>query len=95
MQMNANYVFVVIKDSSFFYQYLPSDYRILKCFLLFILFIQKLDIDECNDGVHNCTNKCINNIGSYTCDCPIGEQLDVDGLTCIGEMIKAQNKSYH
>ena len=57
--------------------------------------MQKLDINECNDGVHNCTNNCINNIGSYTCDCPIGEKLDVNGLTCIGKMIKAQNKSYH
>ena len=53
----------------------------------------KLDIDECSAGIHNCSNNCINNIGSYTCDCPIGEKLDVDGLTCIGKMIQVQNKA--
>ena len=85
--MNANYVFVANKSGLrfFFYQYLPSDYRIVNCFLLFISILKKkLDINECSAGIHDCSNKCINNIGGYKCDCPIGEKLNVDGLTCIG-----------
>ena len=43
-----------------------------------------LDIDECSDGTHNCTQTCTNTVGSFTCGCSSGYELDVDGTTCNG-----------
>ena len=45
-----------------------------------------IDINECNDTelVHQCDHTCINTIGSYTCTCNSGYDLDVDGRTCNG-----------
>ena len=45
---------------------------------------QHSDINECSMDENSCTDKCINNIGSYTCDCPSGEVLSSDGVTCVG-----------
>ena len=45
-----------------------------------------LDINECDLNNDDCEpDKCINNIGSYTCDCQEGQELDSDGITCISE----------
>ena len=52
-----------------------------------ICFIFSKDINECITDDNDCTDKCINNIGSYTCDCPSGETLDSDGLTCVGRLM--------
>ncbi|KAJ6730551.1 WALL-ASSOCIATED RECEPTOR KINASE 2-LIKE ISOFORM X2 [Salix viminalis] len=37
-----------------------------------------LDIDECTDAIvkHNCTHRCTNSVGNYTCSCPKGYQGD-------------------
>ena len=42
------------------------------------------DVNECNDGNHNCSANatCINEMGSYTCDCKDG--FSGDGYVCIG-----------
>ncbi|XP_077996694.1 uncharacterized protein LOC144450002, partial [Glandiceps talaboti] len=42
-----------------------------------------LDIDECNLGLHECTQYCFNTPGSYICSCWSGYDLNVDGKTCI------------
>ena len=42
------------------------------------------DINECEDGIHPCSHHCYNTIGSYTCDCTTGFELDEDSQTCIG-----------
>ena len=47
------------------------------------------DIDECLAGTHLCNQTCTNNIGSYTCGCTPGYQLDEDGFNCEG--ISANN----
>nr|XP_036215004.1 fibrillin-1 isoform X2 [Bactrocera oleae] len=30
------------------------------------------DIDECANGIHECSHECFNNLGSYQCGCPLG-----------------------
>ncbi|XP_028901941.2 fibrillin-1 [Zeugodacus cucurbitae] len=30
------------------------------------------DIDECANGLHECSHECFNNVGSYQCGCPVG-----------------------
>ena len=42
------------------------------------------DMDECIDGTHNCAQICINTIGSFTCDCDDGYELDSDEVMCNG-----------
>ncbi|KAF9687145.1 hypothetical protein SADUNF_Sadunf02G0063300 [Salix dunnii] len=46
-----------------------------------------LDIDECTDTTvnHNCTHRCTNMVGSYTCSCPKGYHGDgrKNGNGCI------------
>ena len=42
------------------------------------------DTDECIDGTHNCSQICINTIGSFTCVCDDGYELDSDEVTCNG-----------
>ena len=45
------------------------------------------DTNECSDGRHNCSQICINTIGSFTCDCDDGYELDSDEVTCNGMYI--------
>ncbi|KAL0280085.1 UNVERIFIED_CONTAM: hypothetical protein PYX00_001479 [Menopon gallinae] len=40
------------------------------------------DVDECFENISNCSDSCINTIGSYRCDCPAGLELEADGRTC-------------
>ena len=42
------------------------------------------DIDECNNGTHNCSQICTKTNGSFTCGCKNGYQLDTDEVTCNG-----------
>ena len=43
-----------------------------------------VDIDECSDGTHDCSQTCINTVGSFTCGCGNGYLLDTDKFTCNG-----------
>ncbi|XP_064613092.1 uncharacterized protein LOC135476878 [Liolophura sinensis] len=40
------------------------------------------DIDECTEGTSGCSNFCVNDPGSFHCDCPLGYELGDDGLQC-------------
>ncbi|CAH8488553.1 unnamed protein product [Schistosoma margrebowiei] len=41
------------------------------------------DIDECKTGAHNCSQRCINTYGSFSCECYEGyESQSGDGLNC-------------
>ena len=42
-----------------------------------------LDINECSEGISGCNQICSNTLGSYTCACQNGYQLDTDNHTCI------------
>ena len=44
-----------------------------------------LDIDECRQGTHQCSQDCHNSYGSYVCTC--GSGFLINGKTCIGEYI--------
>lgn len=42
-----------------------------------------LDIDECQRGIADCQQICINTIGGFNCGCEFGYTLDdVDRKTC-------------
>ena len=48
-----------------------------------------VDIDECKLGTSRCQQLCINEDGSYTCDCRSGFQLNTtDNVTCIGNYMQ-------
>ncbi|XP_061254490.1 epidermal growth factor-like protein 8 isoform X2 [Bos javanicus] len=41
-----------------------------------------VDVDECRTGVTLCSHRCLNTAGSFTCGCPPGLVLGLDGRTC-------------
>ncbi|XP_017894454.1 PREDICTED: epidermal growth factor-like protein 8 isoform X3 [Capra hircus] len=41
-----------------------------------------VDVDECRTGVTLCSHRCLNTAGSFTCGCPHGLVLGLDGRTC-------------
>ena len=51
------------------------------------------DIDECKDlGLDACANgECVNEIGSYRCECADGAVLDNTGRVCIGPLSLLKN----
>lgn len=59
------------------------------CFVLILspcLFLMCLDIDECREIPGVCENGvCINMIGSFRCECPIGFIYNDKLLICEGE----------
>lgn len=44
-----------------------------------------LDVDECTDDTHGCEHDCINNDGSYRCECRSGFMLSKDLRHCDGK----------
>ena len=49
------------------------------------LFVLITDVNECMDNTDNCSQNCINTIGSYYCYCNDGYTLDSDDQhTCNG-----------
>ena len=54
-------------------------FRLEYCFL-------SLDVNECEDDLSLCRGgTCRNLPGSYSCECPEGLELSLDGRSCIGE----------
>ena len=60
----------------------------------FTLSLQCIDKDECTLGIDNCSGECINNVGSYTCDCEVGYTLNSNGLKCDGKYNSVNNNSF-
>ena len=52
-----------------------------KCFC-FINFRIHAEIDECALGISGCSQICTNTIGSFSCACYYGYQLDANNKTC-------------
>ena len=44
------------------------------------------DIDECEAGLHECQQLCVNTVGGFRCECNSGYELDDDGSTCSGKL---------
>lgn len=42
------------------------------------------DINECLEGSDNCVQICINDIGSFHCNCSPGFNLSINGSICEG-----------
>ena len=47
-------------------------------------FISIVDRNECNTGIHDRQQKCVNEHGSFPCSCIYGYQLNSDKKTCSG-----------
>lgn len=45
-----------------------------------------VDIDECYTRTHACQQVCVNQRGSYRCECNTGYTLNNDGKTCTGKV---------
>ena len=43
-----------------------------------------IDNDECTTSIHTCDHICVNNIGSFYCDCHPGYSLKPNLITCLG-----------
>ena len=50
------------------------------------------DVNECSARGHSCAHICVNNPGSYTCDCNHGYTLDRDARSCIGEWAESRQQ---
>ena len=44
-----------------------------------------IDINECDQNNGNCNQNCVNEVGSYHCECKSGYQLDQAGYSCNGK----------
>ena len=52
----------------------------MMCVLINII----IDVDECEEGLHKCNQKCRDFTGRYECSCNDGYQLTIDNYTCYG-----------
>ncbi len=50
------------------------------------IIIPPADINECVLQLDGCQHICTNNDGGYDCSCNMGFELDMDGLTCSGQL---------
>ena len=50
-----------------------------------ILFIT--DIDECNLNIDDCDQLCVNDVGSYHCECYDGYFRNNSSSSCVGMLV--------
>lgn len=54
------------------------------------------DIDECAQGLHNCSQLCTNTPGAHACHCRLGfRPLDPAASQCLGEYLQAVGLAAH
>lgn len=54
------------------------------------------DIDECAQGLHNCSQLCTNTPGAHACHCRPGfRPLDPAASQCLGEYLQAAGPAAH
>ena len=51
------------------------------------IFCLRPDINECNTTNGGCEQICTNAIGSFSCNCTVGYQLDENGFNCTGMLV--------
>ena len=60
--------------------------------LLSIIIISiVIDINECRN-IADCEQMCVNERGSFHCDCTAGYRLNSDGISCKGERVVSCNQ---
>lgn len=67
--------------------------QITSCNFLILTLI--LDVNECEEGIHNCAQICMDTVGSYECDCNVGFEIDADQRTCKLSMFTFQNTTMY
>ena len=45
------------------------------------------DIDECKEDTDGCEQRCVNDPGTFHCDCDPGYTLRSDNKACQGEIV--------
>lgn len=59
------------------------------CYNSTLLSLPPPDIDECAQGLHNCSQLCINSPGAHSCRCHPGfRPLDPAASRCLGEYLQ-------
>lgn len=53
--------------------------------LFYATHVTNLDVNECAVNNGNCEQKCVNKLGSRSCTCDVGYEINTDGRTCTGE----------
>ena len=66
------------------FRWLNLDFHVYLLQILFIEFVIFLDIMECTDGLHNCSQVCVEREGEFGCACYGGYDLLEDGVSCEG-----------
>ena len=56
----------------------------------FLIHVLLQDIDECVQDNGGCSQRCVNNNGSFHCECTSGYSLIGNGFSCEGEDVKSQ-----
>ena len=59
-------------------------------FVVFSVFYFYLDINECTQNTHACSQVCVNDLGSYHCDCYNGflkQATTAIDVTCTGTYV--------
>ena len=49
-----------------------------------MIIYEILDIMECKDDIHNCSQVCVEQEGGFNCTCFDGFELLEDGVSCHG-----------
>ena len=59
---------------------LSACYLFQSALCILVLFV--IDIDECATDANNCSQVCMNELGTFRCDCNPGYTLDPDNTNC-------------
>ena len=74
----------VVVDSIKFELFFPW-FNFNSCIMSVILCVLP-DVDECSsNSTNSCQFACINTLGGYRCECPVGYHLGADGKKCQGK----------
>jgi len=84
-----------VNDVQFTYVIVKEDEQII--YTLSMLMFHA-DVTECQNGVHNCSQRCTELEGGFTCACYEGYELEDDKVsckgTCVTESIMSECKLY-
>ena len=62
----------------------------INIYVIIVTFVSSFsDVDECSsNSTNSCQYACINTLGGYRCECPVGYHLSADGKKCQGKLIR-------